>query len=94
MTFSPMYCNIGPVLPAIGYQKVQLDALETTINRADVDLVIIATPADLTRLLHIEKKTIKAHYEFAEAGTPRVIRPPTRFSIDWLVPKRPAPMPN
>jgi predicted GTPase len=64
------YPHIGSVLPALGYQKAQLDILESTINSADVDLVIIATPADLTRLLHIEKKTIRARYEFAEAGTP------------------------
>jgi predicted GTPase len=64
------YPHIGPVLPAVGYQKTQLDALESTINRADVNLVIIATPADLTRLLHIEKKVIRVGYEFAEAGAP------------------------
>jgi len=64
------YPHIGSVLPALGYQKAELDILESTINSADVDFVIIATPADLTRLLHIEKKTIRARYEFAEAGTP------------------------
>lgn len=64
------YSHIGPVLPAVGYQKPQLDALEATINGAHVDLVIIATPADLTRLLHLEKKAIRARYEFAETSTP------------------------
>ena len=54
----------------MGYQEAQLNALESTINRADVDLVIAATPADLTRLLHIEKKVIRARYEFAETSTP------------------------
>jgi predicted GTPase len=64
------YSHIGPVLPAIGYQKAHLNALEATINGADVDLVIVATPADLTRLLHLEKRAIRARYEFAETGTP------------------------
>ena len=64
------YPHIGPVLPAIEYQEAQLNALESTINRAEVDLVIVATPADLTRLLNIKKKVVRAHYDFAETSTP------------------------
>lgn len=64
--------HIGPVLPAVGYEKAQLNALESTINRAEVDLVVAATPADLTHLLRIEKKVIRARYEFAETGSPRL----------------------
>jgi predicted GTPase len=37
-----------------------------------VDLVIAATPADLARLLRIEKKVVRARYAFAETGEPRL----------------------
>lgn len=64
------YPHIGPVLPAVGYSPAQLRALRDTINAADVDVVIMATPCDLTRLIKIEKPVVRARYEFAEAGEP------------------------
>ncbi|HEY1361112.1 MAG TPA: cyclic 2,3-diphosphoglycerate synthase [Xanthobacteraceae bacterium] len=64
--------HIGPVLPAVGYAPPQLAALQETINRADVDVVVSATPVDLARLLALEKKVVRARYEFAELGEPRL----------------------
>jgi predicted GTPase len=64
--------HIGRVLPAVGYNPDQLRALETTINDADADVVVSGTPADLGRLLRIDKKIVRARYEFAEAGEPRL----------------------
>jgi predicted GTPase len=58
------------VLPALGYDQIQLAALEQTINDAAADLVIAATPVDLARLLRLNKKVIRARYEFAEVGEP------------------------
>lgn len=66
------YPHIGPVLPAVGYSPVQLRALRDTINAADVDVVIMATPCDLTTLIKIEKPVVRARYEFAEAGEPKL----------------------
>jgi predicted GTPase len=66
------YPHIGKVLPAVGYNADQLAALETTINDADADVVISATPVDLTRLLKLKKRVIRARYEFAEVGEPRL----------------------
>jgi predicted GTPase len=66
------YPHIGKVLPAVGYGEAQLNALTATINKAAVDLVIAATPADLARLLRIEKKVVRARYAFAETGEPRL----------------------
>jgi predicted GTPase len=66
------YPHIGNVLPAVGYDADQLDALQATINRADVDVVVSATPADLTRLLKLNKQVVRASYEFAELGEPRL----------------------
>ncbi|MEA5509719.1 cyclic 2,3-diphosphoglycerate synthase [Crocosphaera sp. UHCC 0190] len=64
------YPHIGPVLPAMGYFPAQLKALEDTINHAEVDVVIAATPSNLGALIQVNKPIIRARYEFAEAQTP------------------------
>jgi len=66
------YPHIGPVLPAIGYDSAQLQALEETINSADADVVVVATPLNLAHLIRINKTVVRARYEFAEAGEPRL----------------------
>jgi predicted GTPase len=66
------YPHIGKVLPAVGYDAAQLAALQATINDADVDLVVSATPVDLSRLLEIDKKVVRARYEFVEMGEPKL----------------------
>ncbi len=62
--------HIGRVLPALGYGPAQLRALETTINDADADLVVSATPVDLGRLLRLNKKLVRARYDLREIGEP------------------------
>jgi predicted GTPase len=66
------YPHIGPVLPAMGYNSEQLLALEATINSADADVVVVATPLDLAHLIRVNKTVVRARYEFAEAGEPRL----------------------
>jgi predicted GTPase len=66
------YPHIGDVLPAMGYGEAQLRALGETIDRADADVVVAATPVDLARLLDLNKKVVRARYEFVEAGEPRL----------------------
>jgi predicted GTPase len=64
------YPHIGPVLPALGYSRAQLDALRATIARVDADVVVAATPVDLGRVLAIDKPIVRARYEFAETASP------------------------
>lgn len=64
------YPHIGLVLPAVGYSATELAALAATINAANADIVVAATPIDLARLIHSDKPVIRARYEFAEAGSP------------------------
>jgi predicted GTPase len=64
------YPHIGPVLPAVGYSREQLDALQTTIARVDANVVVTATPVDLARLIAIDKPVVRARYEFAETASP------------------------
>ena len=64
------YPHIGAILPAMGYSDRQLKDLETTINRADCDTVVVGTPIDLNRLIHIQKPVVRVHYDLQELGTP------------------------
>ena len=64
------YPGTGQILPAMGYGEQQMKDLETTINNADVDLVISATPIDLTRIIKINKPMQRVRYELQEIGQP------------------------
>ncbi len=64
------YPGIGTLLPAMGYGDKQVKDLETTINKTDCDAVVIATPIDLTRIIKINKPTVRVHYNLQEIGTP------------------------
>lgn len=64
------YPGIGHLLPAMGYGKTQMEDLQETINAADCDLVIIGTPIDLTRIIQINKPSVRVSYELQEIGDP------------------------
>jgi predicted GTPase len=64
------YPNTGPILPAMGYSDAQRSDLEETIDRAPVDLVLVATPIDLTRVIRIKKPYLRVRYELEEIGKP------------------------
>jgi predicted GTPase len=64
--------HIGKVLPALGYSARQVQALEQTINAANADVVISATPINLVRLVRSNKSIVRAGYEYAEASEPRL----------------------
>jgi predicted GTPase len=64
------YPKTGPILPAMGYGEAQTRDLEATINKSDVDLVIIGTPIDLTRIIKINKPCQRVRYELQEIGRP------------------------
>jgi predicted GTPase len=54
----------------MGYGKQQMQDLERTINNADCDLVLFATPIDLPKLLSINKPTLRVQYEYRDHGSP------------------------
>ncbi|NLV25187.1 MAG: GTPase [Deltaproteobacteria bacterium] len=66
------YPHIGRVLPAVGYHPAQLDALRRTINGADADVVLAATPCDLGSLIRLNKPVVRVRYEFEEVGDPKL----------------------
>ncbi len=65
-----IYPEIGTLLPAMGYGNQQIKDLETTINNTPCDTVVIATPIDLSRIVKINKPTVKIGYELQEIGRP------------------------
>ena len=64
------YPNTGPILPAMGYGDEMTRDLEKTIDNADVDLVISATPIDITRVIKVKKPMQRVRYELQEIGQP------------------------
>lgn len=64
------YPTTGAVLPAMGYGREQIADLEESINRTPVDMVLIATPIDLGRLVDIDKPSQRVRYELQEIGRP------------------------
>jgi predicted GTPase len=62
------YPNTGAVLPAMGYGEKQIRDLEETINATPVDLVLVATPIDLRRIVNIKHPTLRVSYELEEIG--------------------------
>ena len=65
------YSQLDKALPALGYSDVQLKELEDVINSVDCDVVLSATPIDITRVVNVEKPIVRVRYESREAeGTP------------------------
>ncbi|RPI33828.1 MAG: GTPase, partial [Hyphomicrobiaceae bacterium] len=66
------YPHIGNVLPAMGYSRKELGELQVTINRSGAEAVIAGTPSDLSHLMQLDMPVVRARYEFAEVGEPRL----------------------
>ncbi len=64
------YPTTGPILPAMGYGAKQVQELEDTINATPCDLVIVATPIDLRRVVKINRPSQRVRYELQEIGRP------------------------
>jgi predicted GTPase len=65
------YPDVGPLLPAMGYGRQQVEDLQETIRRAPaagVEAVAIGTPIDLSRLLDIPLPWTRVGYEVELAG--------------------------
>lgn len=60
------YPHMGPILPAMGYGEQQIKDLSATIDRCDVDVVVIGTPIDLQHLIDLSKPAVRVSYELAD----------------------------
>ncbi|NMB38414.1 MAG: GTPase [Firmicutes bacterium] len=60
------YPHMGPILPAMGYGEQQIKDLSATIERCDVDVVVIGTPIDLQHLIELSKPAVRVTYDLAD----------------------------
>ena len=63
------YTHLDMVLPAMGYGPVQMKELARTIEKSDCQLVVSATPIDITRVIKISKPILRVRYELEETGS-------------------------
>jgi predicted GTPase len=66
------YPGIGTLLPAMGYGEAQVRDLEATVERTPADLVLVATPVDLRRIMRLSKPAQRVGYELQEIGRPHL----------------------
>ncbi|MBC7358203.1 MAG: GTPase [Desulfacinum sp.] len=64
------YPHMGPVVPAMGYSPRQIADLEKTLNAVPCDLVLFATPIQLTRIVTLKHPSVRVRYEYRDCGTP------------------------
>jgi len=75
------YADIGPLLPAMGYGRRQMDDLRATIERSDADVVLIGTPIDLRRLIAFDTPALRVSYRLEELGEPTLVDVLARFGL-------------
>jgi len=64
------YPHLSGLLPAMGYSDLQRDELKQTIDRVPCDLVLVATPIDLARVIELEKPALRVSYEVEAVTQP------------------------
>jgi predicted GTPase len=73
------YHHLENVLPAMGYGKKQMTELQQTIEKSDVDAVVIGTPIDLKHVIKISKPSVRVRYDLQEIGKPDLVDVLTEF---------------
>ena len=73
--------HLGPVLPAMGYGRRQMQELSETIERSDADVVLIGTPIDLRRLIDFDKPALRVSYRLEELGEPTLADVLARYGL-------------
>ncbi|HTR47009.1 MAG TPA: cyclic 2,3-diphosphoglycerate synthase [Verrucomicrobiae bacterium] len=64
--------HLTNLVPAMGYSPAQVRELEETINAIPCDLVLVATPVDLARIIRLQKPNLRVTYEIEEIGHPQL----------------------
>jgi predicted GTPase len=64
------WTETGPVLPAMGYGPDQVADLAATIAATPADLVLVASPIDLGRLVELVRPALRVRYDLQEVGEP------------------------
>ena len=56
------YQHMDRVVPSIGYTEDQRRDLEETLKAVDADVILSATPIDLSRLINVDKPIVRVYY--------------------------------
>lgn len=64
------FSQLTNLLPAMGYSSMQRHELEETIKRVPCDVVLVATPIDLARVIKLSKPYLRVSYEVEELTHP------------------------
>jgi predicted GTPase len=86
------YPHLTSIIPAMGYSSTQIQELEKTIDSVPCDLVLIATPIDLARLIRISKPHLRVTYEVEELGRRRFPELVRKFVEEHPAENRGAPV--
>ncbi|MDE1855057.1 MAG: GTPase [Candidatus Micrarchaeota archaeon] len=62
------YPALDKELPAMGYSPKQIRDLEATVNRAECDIVLSATPTDIRQIINANKPIVQVSYEIRPHG--------------------------
>lgn len=60
------YDHLERTLPAMGYSEAQITDLEATIRNADPEVVVSATPHDISRHVDVDAPIVRVRYEVEE----------------------------
>jgi predicted GTPase len=63
------YPKLNKELPAMGYSPKEIRDLQETVNRAECDVVISATPTNLRHVININKPIVQVSYELKPVGS-------------------------
>jgi predicted GTPase len=66
------YGHMRQLLPAMGYSETQRHELQETIDKIPCDLVLVATPIDLARVITIKKPSLRVSYEVETVSKPTI----------------------
>jgi predicted GTPase len=75
--------HLTSLLPAMGYGAIQRHELEETINRVPCDLVLVATPVNLAKILKLNKPSVRVSYEAEELAKPGLAEVLTTFTAKY-----------
>jgi len=62
--------GVYDVLPALGYSETQIKELEDTINSSPAEVILAATPINLSKVIKTDKPILRIRYELQEVGKP------------------------
>jgi predicted GTPase len=64
------YPDLQPLVPAMGYGPKQIEELRQTLQATDADLVLAATPIDLTRVMKLDTPITRVRYDLEQVDGP------------------------